>query len=108
MSLNVITVKLLCRKIDVNSGIQRGGFQFMLILDLWCICFHTVVVFGLGKELLFKSVLGHCAKLESNMNRSMNTVITTDLFITDNFSRHLTLAFKRGTPFPRLAFFLTF
>ena len=67
-----------------------------------------MVVFGLGKELLFKSVLGHCAKLESNMNRSMNTVITTDLFITDNFSCHLTLAFKRGTPFPQLAFFSDF
>ena len=22
--------------------------------------FHAVVVFGLGKDLLFKSVLGHC------------------------------------------------
>ena len=32
----------------------------MLILDLWGISFHTVVVFGLGKNLLFKSVLGHC------------------------------------------------
>ena len=32
----------------------------MLILDLWGISFHTVVVFALGKNLLFKSVLGHC------------------------------------------------
>ena len=32
----------------------------MLILDLWGISFHAVVVFGLGKNLLFKSVLGHC------------------------------------------------
>ena len=32
----------------------------MLILDLLVISFHAVVVFGLGKNLLFKSVLGHC------------------------------------------------
>ena len=32
----------------------------MLILHLWGISFHAVVVFGLGKNLLFKSVLGHC------------------------------------------------
>ena len=32
----------------------------MLILDLWGICFHAVVVFGLGKNLLFKSILGRC------------------------------------------------
>ena len=36
------------------------GFQFLLILDIWGISFHAVVVFGLGKNLLFKSVLGHC------------------------------------------------
>ena len=28
---------------------------------LWGISFHAVVVFGLGKNLLFKSILGHCA-----------------------------------------------
>ena len=33
----------------------------MLILDLLGIGFHAVVVFGLDKDLLFKSVLGHCA-----------------------------------------------
>ena len=33
----------------------------MLILDLWGISFHAVVVFGLGKNLLFRSVLGLCA-----------------------------------------------
>ena len=34
----------------------------MLILDLWGISFHAVVVFGLGKNLLFKSILGLCAR----------------------------------------------
>ena len=32
----------------------------MLILDLLRKSFHALVVFGLGKNLLFKSVLGHC------------------------------------------------
>ena len=32
----------------------------MLILDIWGISFHAVVVFGLGKNLLFKSMLGRC------------------------------------------------
>ena len=32
----------------------------MLILDLLGVSFHAVVVFGLGKNLLFKSILGHC------------------------------------------------
>ena len=34
-----------------------GGFQFLLILDLWGLSFHALVVFGLGKNLLVKSVL---------------------------------------------------
>ena len=56
---------------NLCSGTQCGGFQFLLILDLWGIRFHAVVVFGLGKNLLFKSVLGHCeparrAKTQSN------------------------------------------
>ena len=65
MSLNVIIVKLIC--ICKNqflgnlcSGTQCGGFQFLLILDLWGISFHAVLVFPLGKNLLFKSALGHC------------------------------------------------
>ena len=35
----------------------------MLILDLWGISFHAVVVFALGKNLLFKFALGHCVFL---------------------------------------------
>ena len=33
----------------------------MLILDLLGIGFHAVVVFGLGKDFLFKSIIGRCA-----------------------------------------------
>ena len=32
----------------------------MLILDLWVISFHPVVVIGLGNDLLFNFLLGHC------------------------------------------------
>ena len=46
---------------NLCSGTHRRGFQFLLNLDLWGISSHAVVVFGLGKNLLFKSVLGHCA-----------------------------------------------
>ena len=35
----------------------------MQILDLWGISFHAVVVFVLGKDLLFKSVLGRCERV---------------------------------------------
>ena len=31
---------------------------------LWGISFHAVVVFGIGKDLLFKSVLGRCATIK--------------------------------------------
>ena len=47
----------------IYSGTQCGGFQFLLILDLYGIIFHDVIVFGLGKNVLFKSVLGHCEPL---------------------------------------------
>ena len=39
---------------------QCRGFQFMLILDLWGISFHPVVVVGLGNDLLFNFIVGHC------------------------------------------------
>jgi hypothetical protein len=40
----------------ILSGTQCAGFQFLMILDLWDINFHIMVVFGLGNELLSKSV----------------------------------------------------
>ena len=49
---------------NLSSGTHRGGFQLLLILDLWGISFHAVLAFGLGKDLLFKSVLGHCDQLK--------------------------------------------
>ena len=60
-------------------GTQCLGFQFLLILDLWGISFHAVVVFGLGKNLLFKSVLGHCERQNIAQNSAM---FVTPLFDT--------------------------
>ena len=37
----------------------------LLILDLWGISFHAVGLFGLGKKLLLKSILGRCEDLSS-------------------------------------------
>ena len=48
----------------------------MLILDLWGISFHPVVVFDLGKKLLFKSVLGNCGRFFSEfVSRANNSKI---------------------------------
>ena len=46
-------------------GPNAWGFQFLLILDLLGIGFHAVVVFGLGKNLLFKYMLGRCGQAEA-------------------------------------------
>ena len=48
---------------NLCSGTQCGGFQFLLILDVWGLKFYAAVVFGLGKHFLFKSTLGHCENL---------------------------------------------
>ena len=47
---------------NLCSGTYRGGFQFLLTLDLWDISFHAVVVFGLGKSIIFKSTLERCVQ----------------------------------------------
>ena len=38
------------------------GILILVDTNLWGISFHAVVVFSLGKKLLFKSVLGRCGK----------------------------------------------
>ena len=65
MSLNVITVKLFLYlsknqfwKIYVVEP-NMGDFSSCWFKNLWGVRFHAVVVFGLGENLLFKSVLGH-------------------------------------------------
>ena len=59
MSLNVITVKL----------------QFLLNLNLRGISFHAVVVFGLDKNFLFKSILGHCETLGNSVDNQANIMV---------------------------------
>ena len=53
-----------------------GGFQFLLILDLWGISFHAAVVFGLGKDILYKSVLGHCVTHYINVK-----IVSTEILV---------------------------
>ena len=64
---------------NLCSGTQCGGFQFLMILHLWGISFHAVVVVGLGKDLLFKSVLGHCVKFEVHIFTSSKALPFDDL-----------------------------
>ena len=40
------------------------------MLVLWCISFHAVVAFGLGKNLLFKSILGRCDVSQRDLARA--------------------------------------
>jgi hypothetical protein len=37
---------------NLYSGTQCGGFQFLLILDLWGVSFHAVVLFSAKKEVI--------------------------------------------------------
>ena len=65
----------------------------MLILDLWGISFHAVVVFGLGKDLLFKSVLGRYELRTTikfpNLYESLVLLISTQRPRTDLNKRSL-------------------
>ena len=47
---------------NLCNGTQCWGFQFLLILDLRGVSFNAAVFFGLGKDFLFKSGLGHCVE----------------------------------------------
>ena len=50
-------------KLDVLSKKHPNVEDFnscWYVSDLWVVSFHAVIVFGLGMNLLFKSVLGHC------------------------------------------------
>ena len=61
------------------------GFQFLLILDLWGISFHAVIIFGLSKNLLFKSALGHCvlASISGSKLGQVKSYRLKSLYITD-------------------------
>ena len=80
---------------NLCSGTHRGGFQFLLILNLWGISFHVVIVFVLGKNLLFKSVLGHCARF-SWLKKGKN-LIAFRIFhsMTYSFTKHVIIFFHQ-------------
>ena len=71
-----------------------------MILDLWGISFHAVVVFGLGKNLLFKTILGRCAtfidlsrshQIASSRLISMHSLIGNEHYFLDtrNYFNHV-------------------
>jgi hypothetical protein len=75
----VITFKLILLTKKVPTRALRGGFQFLMILDLWGISFHAAVVYGLGKDFLFKYTLGHCDKCRlSLLEIIMNYYLVTN------------------------------
>ena len=51
------------QKLLSKLGPSCGGFQFIVIMTPQGVPFYPVVVIGLCKILLFKSVLGHCEGL---------------------------------------------
>ena len=55
----IVSLKKTLEK-KIVSGTQRGGFQFIVVLTPQGVPFHPVVDICLGKNLLLKSVLGHC------------------------------------------------
>jgi len=57
----IVSLKKTLKK-KIVCGTHRGRFQFIVILTPWGVSFHPVVVIGLGKSLLFKSVLAHRAR----------------------------------------------
>ena len=67
--------------INFIIGSQCRGFQFMLILDLWGISFHPVVVIGLGNDLLFNFIVGHCVLiLPKDCSQSLNYHPVSEIF----------------------------
>ena len=60
--------------------------SILAILDLWGISFHVVVVFSLGKILLYKSVLGHreqfLQKIKSEIARKLKKLKSWELFFS--------------------------
>ena len=56
----------------------------MLILDLWVISFHPVVVVGLGNDLLFNFIVGHCEKVSAQKFRTNETLKLEISFVFGN------------------------
>ena len=82
---------------NLCSGTQCGGFQVLLILDLWGIRFHAVIVLALGKNLLFKSVPGHCAIV--TIIRGTSAWHGSSECIASTYLGQLGLEFMRGWNF---------
>ena len=71
----------------------------MPILDLWGISFHAVVVFGLGKNLLFKSVLGHCVSSLKRIHVRSCLFFCIFLFMIPQFQPLISTKIDHGAKF---------
>ena len=77
MGLNVST-----QRIAVFVLVKIGFWKFYAVepnvgdfnfadYKLWGIIFYAAIVFGLNKNILFKSVLGHCEWLDNHVHRAL-------------------------------------
>ena len=53
----------------------------MLILDLKVISFHPVVVVGLGNDLLFNFIVGHCVRLRKKVKVTQSFYIISTTYV---------------------------
>ena len=61
MSLNAITVKLFLNY--RKSVFEKSMWWISILANFRLSSFHAVVVFGLGKNILFKYIIGHFVEL---------------------------------------------
>ena len=82
-----------------------------------CISFHAVLVFGLGKDLLFKSVLGRCVifivnwfRLSRRKKNGKNVIVpkSVDFFFLQNLQENsLECVVKSGEKTLKITFFFS-
>jgi hypothetical protein len=53
---------------------MTGSFGCVVTSKQWGVPFHPVVVICLGKNLLFKSVLGHCVLPKGSLKRTSKEI----------------------------------
>ena len=49
--------------------------RVLILAYLWGISFHAAIVFALGKNLLFESVLAHCVERANQISAQVETAL---------------------------------